>query len=145
MTSTIKALAAAACMLGIAAIPTTVSAYESRSPMTSPSASVTGKTAPAAQLPKLSLLPNGAKTASEAKKIVVAGRRGRRWRRRGAGLAAGIIAGAAAAAILSGAARARYHRHYYYDDGYYGRCDRWWHRCQYGNRRACRKFYRRCD
>lgn len=75
--------------------------------------------------------------------IKVAGRRGR-------GLAAGIIAGVVGAAILSGAARAHHrHRHYYHDDyaGYrgYRRCERWFHKCDYGHRWACRKFYRYCD
>ncbi len=80
--------------------------------------------------------------APQQKTIKVAGRRGR-------GLALGIIAGVATAAILSRAAKGRHYR--YYDRPYYRyrsrrhRCDRWLDRCDYGSRRACRKFYRYCD
>ncbi len=76
--------------------------------------------------------------------IKVAGRRGR-------GLALGIIAGVATAAILSGAARSHhYDSHYGYRHSrayrrHQRRCNRWAHRCDYGNDRACHEYYTHCE
>lgn len=83
-----------------------------------------------------------AQSLPEGEKIVVAGRRGRV----GAAIVGGIIAGA----LIAGAARAHNRRgghvdYYYHRDRYDNRCERWLYKCDYGNRRACRKFYRHCE
>ena len=75
--------------------------------------------------------------APEAKKIVVAGRRGR-W------IGPAIVGGVIAGALLSGAARAHHERHYYTRDRYSNRCDRWLWKCEHGERWACRKFDYNC-
>ena len=77
----------------------------------------------------------------------------RRSRRRNRAIAGAAVAGIAAL-ILSEAIRSSRNRdYYYYDDDYYGyhssypgyrKCNRWADRCDYGNRRACRKWNRRC-
>ena len=75
---------------------------------------------------------------AEPEPIKVAGRRGARI---GAAIVGGIVAGA----LIAGAARAHRSERHYYKHRYVNRCDRWLYKCDYGNRQACRKFYRYCD
>ncbi len=77
--------------------------------------------------------------ADEATTVKVAGRRGRR----AFGLVAGaIIAGAIASQYRGGRVYRSYPRRRYYGPR---RCHRLARKCDWGRRRACRKYYNHCE